>query len=50
MVEQHPPHTRRDNAKNNRRTRWDKVLLPLTAIAILLVFIIAMLVIYLLAD
>jgi hypothetical protein len=50
MVEQHPPHTRRDDAENNRRTRWDRILLPLTAIVFLLVFIIAMLVIYVLAD
>lgn len=35
---------------NKQRTNWGKILLPLTTIAFLLVFIIAMLVIYALAQ
>ena len=44
------PHSDREKPDNQRRTRWGKILLPLTTIAFLVVFIIAMLVIYSLAQ
>ena len=44
------PHSDRENPENKRRTRWGKILLPLTTIAFLAVFIVAMLVIYALAQ
>jgi hypothetical protein len=44
------PHSDRENPENERRTRWGKILLPLTTIAFLAVFIVAMLVIYALAQ
>ena len=44
------PNWDREKPDNKRRTRWGKILLPLTTIAFLLVFIIAMLVIYALAQ
>lgn len=44
------PHPDREKPGNKRRTRWSKILLPLTTIAFLVVFIIAMLLIYALAD
>lgn len=44
------PNSDREKPDNKQRTRWDRILLPLTTIAFLAVFIIAMLVIYALAD
>ena len=44
------PHSDREKPENKRRTRWGKILLPLTTIAFLAVFIVAMLVIYAVAQ
>lgn len=44
------PHDTRDENRQQRRnrqhTRWDRILLPLTAIVFLAIFIAAMLIIY----
>jgi hypothetical protein len=44
------PHTDGEKPDNKRRTRWGRILLPLTTIAFLAVFIVAMLIIYALAS
>jgi hypothetical protein len=48
------PNETRDESRrqgsNRGRTRWDRILLPLTAIAFLAIFIAAMLIIYNLAT
>lgn len=46
----HEAQEARQSQRDSRRTRWDKILMPLTVIAFLVVFIAAMLIIYNLAQ
>jgi len=40
----------RQQRRNRQRTRWSRILLPLTAVAFLVIFVAAMLIIYNLAT